>query len=164
MPLSRFAEVVPSNLFLVNGDDEIGFDTSYYARSKEYIASGLIQEKFTATSGTDRAHFGWLTNHAIGMFARHWSHHSTLQCFSKYGARGSPKFFDHVKCGSAITPCIQFLTLGAALRVRSKQVRWWLLKRYVLFLEPEYYFRFPSQAAVGCRRSVNSDSNHQKSS
>jgi hypothetical protein len=55
--------VVPSNLCLVNGVDEIGFDTSY---CKEYIASGLIQEKFTATPGTDGVHFGWLTNRAMG--------------------------------------------------------------------------------------------------
>ena len=39
-----FPEVVPLNLCLVNGVDEIGFDRSY---CKEYIASGFIQERFT---------------------------------------------------------------------------------------------------------------------
>lgn len=43
----------PSNLCLVNGVDEIGFDTSYCTRSKEYITLGLIQEKFTATLQPD---------------------------------------------------------------------------------------------------------------
>jgi len=55
----------------------------------------LIQEEFTATSGTGRAHFGWLTNHAnaIGMFG-HWNdsgfvlHHSALANMWQWLHRG----------------------------------------------------------------------------
>ena len=127
--------------------------------------SGFIQEEFTATSGTGRAHFGWLTNHAnaIRMFG-HWNgsdfvlHRSALANMWQWVHRGFLTMSNAGTKHNENAPISDARGRASGSRMPKWTSSVMGTQTLCPFLEPEHYFRFLIRVAVEHRGSANPDS------